>query len=213
MAFTNFSDLWSFLGSLTIFLLFDDLLTDLSPAPVSTPSNSITIWATLVDESVDKLFWVLRWSESQMNTWISCTDFGVGQSLPGWAERTLESKPSPAGINTLTRSVEPQSKATSTGYWSSASDAQSKTTVFADGQCPEHQRVIWFLVSFKHLAGIVTGTFLAPETESQRLFIIISQAAVAHSLVLKSSNHLIVESKTPSSICFFRKFSSDGMYR
>ena len=71
----------------------------------------------------------------------------------------------------------------------------------------------WFSVSSEHLVGIVTETFLAPETEPQRLFIIVSWAVVAYSFVLKSSTRLVVKFKTPLSICFFCKSSSDGMHR
>ena len=39
-----------------VFWTFDDFLTDLSPSPpsASTPSYSTTIWAALVDESIDE---------------------------------------------------------------------------------------------------------------------------------------------------------------
>ena len=43
------------------------------------------------------------------------TNFGPGQGLPRWTQPTLGSKPSPVGIDTSTRRVEPQFKATGTG--------------------------------------------------------------------------------------------------
>ena len=51
---------------MTILRLFDDFLTDLptAPPPASTPSNSTTIWAALVDESVDELVLSLEVSVS-----------------------------------------------------------------------------------------------------------------------------------------------------
>ena len=58
----------------------------------------------------------------------------------GWTQRTLGSELL-VGIDTSTRRVELQSKATGIGFSWSASDAQSKATVLADEQCPERQQV------------------------------------------------------------------------
>ena len=63
---------------------------------------------------------------------MTCTNFGPGQGLPGWTQPTLESKPSPVGIDTSTRRVEPQFKATGTGIEGQVietSGAQSKAFV------------------------------------------------------------------------------------
>ena len=60
------------------------------------------------------------------------TNFGPGQGLPGWTQPTIKSEPSPVGIDTSTRGVEPQFKATGTGIKGQVietSGAQSKVFV------------------------------------------------------------------------------------
>ena len=52
---------------------------------------------------------------SRWNIWMTCTNFGPGRGLPGWTRPTLGSKPSPVRIDTSTRRVELQFKATGTG--------------------------------------------------------------------------------------------------
>ena len=55
---------------MTILQLLDNFLTNLptAPPPASTPSNSITIWAALVNESVDELVLSLEVSVSLPST-------------------------------------------------------------------------------------------------------------------------------------------------
>ena len=99
---------------MTIFRLFNDFLTNLPPPSIS--SYLTAFWVTLVDESVDELV-------------LSIEVSGLGSELFA------------VEIDTLTRRVEPQSKATGIIFSWSASDTQSKATVLADEQCLERQRM------------------------------------------------------------------------
>ena len=98
--------------------------------------------------------WVARWSStlgwnvdrSWINTWMSHTDFGSGQGLPGQTCPTLRSKSFFVEIDISTTRVAPQSKATGTGsLWSGHWDLRRtvKTIYLANEQCPEWQRVTW----------------------------------------------------------------------
>ena len=103
IAFADFLGLWGF-------LTFDDFWTDLPPPLSLIPSYSTTIWAALVDESVDELVLSIEVSGAAIFF------FGLGQGLPGWTWPTLESDFF-IGIATSTKRVKPQSKATGTGFW------------------------------------------------------------------------------------------------